>query len=448
MNHEIKYVSVTALNRYLAYKFDNDQNLQEVYLKGEISNFKYSNRHAYFSIKDQTSEIQGMFFYPSNQNLKFKPCDGMSVLVSGHIQVYQKKGTYAIIVNQMEQVGMGIIYQEFLALKEKLAKEGLFDEERKLPIPEYPEKVAIITALTGEAINDIISTFNRRLPIAKLRLYPALVQGMDAPRDLVRALMEVYSDNWADVIIIGRGGGSYEDLSCFNDEVLCRLIAQTKIPIISAVGHEGDFTICDFVASYRAPTPTGAAMRLSKDFGEVVKMLSDKMVRLQSSIKSVLANKFYQYDKLLKSYALAHFETILNSYEHKLVLLEEKLKNLSPFQYMENMTKKLNDLTNNLIQNFNFNLNLKSEKINNLLCRLNPSVVMTRISYLEQELEKLIEKSILLNPFNIMLKGYTLTYQDGKIVKTVKKINQTKPVQVVFHDGFINTTVDEIKIKE
>lgn len=448
-NNEKKYISVTALNRYISYKFDMDNNLKEIYLKGELSNFKYSGKHCYFSLKDQTSEIQGMFFYPSNLSLKFKPQDGMSVLVSGYVQVYQKKGTYAIIVNKMEQEGLGLIYQQFLELKDKLSKEGLFDETRKLPIPEYPERVAIVTALTGEAINDIVSTFNRRFPLARLKLYPALVQGLDAPKDLIRAVNEVFNDNWAEVLIIGRGGGSYEDLSCFNDEALARLLASSKIPVVSAVGHEGDFTICDFVASYRAPTPTGAAMRLTKEKSEVIKGLMDKVARLNHGIKAVLSNKYYLYDNLIKSYPLLHFDEFLNhQFLNPLTVTTEKLKGLNPEFVIDTNIQKLNELDKRLYLGINNDLKHKMEGYNTLKSRLVPSLVLNKIELYKSELVKLMEKNVLLNPFNVMLKGYTIAYQDEVIIKSVNHVDMEKPLKVKFYDGYVMTNIYDKKITE
>lgn len=444
-NEENKYISVTALNRYISYKFDMDVNLQEVYLKGELSNFKYSNRHAYFSLKDETSEIQGMFFYPNNQYLDFTPTDGMSVLVIGQIKTYQKKGTYAIIVKKMEKVGIGKIYQDFLALKDTLEKEGLFSEERKLKIPEFPECVAVVTAITGEAINDIISTFNRRLPLARIRIYPSLVQGVDAPKDLIRAVLEVYRDNWADLLIIGRGGGSYEDLACFNDEALARLLAKSKIPVISAVGHEGDFTICDFVASYRAPTPTGAAMRATKDKNEVIKMLADKVIRLKSAMKQTLSNKFYAYDKLMKSYSLANFDTFLDTFTHRYKLLNEKLIRLNPEVVINNKCELLNNLTYQLDVFIRHYLENTKNTLDNLNKRLSLKLILDKINLYEEKLNKLIEKSILLNPFNVMLKGYTLTYQNDTLIKSVLDIDSSEPLKILYHDGCVYTSVTEIK---
>lgn len=446
MNKEVKYISVSALNRYISYKFEMDDNLKEVYLKGEISNFKYSGKHSYFSLKDQNAEISAMFFYPDNLTLKFIPKDGMSVNVVGNIQVYQKRGTYSIVVKKMEQAGLGDLYQEFLDLKEKLAKEGLFDEDRKLKIPEYPEKVAVITALTGEAINDIISTFNRRLPLANIRLYPALVQGADAPRDLIRALGEVYRDNWADVLIIGRGGGSFEDLSCFNDENLVRVLASSKIPTVSAIGHEGDYTICDFVSSYRAPTPTGAAMRLSKDRIEVTNNIMDKVSRLSSSIKHKLITSFNEFDRLNKSYVLSHFDGYIEQLGKSYMILDEKLSLYAPNKIIKNwedrlieLDKRLEIVSNNLIDKY-------YSKYDKLQALFTPNLLLRNITKFEELVDKLIDKSILLNPFNVMLKGYAMIEQDEKIIKSIDEVDLSKNMDVLMHDGLLE--VKPISIKE
>ncbi len=436
-NEEIRYISVSALNKYISYKFEMDVNLKEIYLKGEISNFKYSGKHCYFSLKDQNAEIAGMFFYPDNLTLNFKPLDGMNVLVKGVIQVYQKKGTYAIIVKKMQQDGLGILYQQFLELKEKLFKEGLFDEERKLPLPEYPERVAIITASTGEAINDIISTFNRRLPLAKLKLYPALVQGKDAPKDLMRAVYEVMKDNWAEVLIIGRGGGSFEDLACFNDEELVRLLAQLKIPFISAVGHEGDYTICDFVASYRAPTPTGAAMRLTKDKAQVIDSLYDKMTRLSEGIKNILIHKYNQYASCYNSYVMSHFDDYLRTLSHPYIVLSEKLNTFQPDRLIKNWYENTTSLSNRLTFAFNRMMDQHFNHYNEMNKLFTPKLLLNNINNYENKVMGLIDRAILLNPFNIMLKGYSITYQDKKIIKSVRDIKLNKEIEIVMHDGTV-----------
>lgn len=456
MNNK-QFVSVSAINKYINYKFETDINLQEVYLQGEISNFKYSGKHCYFSLKDQFSEISAMFFYPLNMSLSFKPMDGMSVQVSGKIQIYQKKGTYAIIVNKMAETGVGLLYQEYLDLKEKLQKEGLFDESKKLPLPVYPEKVAVITAPTGEAIHDIISTFNRRFPLAKIKLYPALVQGVDAPKDLVRALLRVYQDNDADALIIGRGGGSFEDLSCFNDETLARTLFASKIPTVSAVGHEGDYTICDFVASFRAPTPTGAAMALSKDKKDVNELLIDRSSRLKIAIKSKLVSDYNLWNNLSSSYGLSNFEKILNNKHTMLDSFISKLQKFSPELLTKNVENKINESDLRMFNAINNKFNEYNALISNFDSRLKPNLVINKINKYDDlinqfsnkifevninEIDKketmlfnMTDKMVLLNPFNIMKKGYSIVYKEDNIVSSSKDLKSEDEIMIKMSDG-------------
>lgn len=439
---EIKYITVSALNRYISYKFDSDSNLQEVYLKGEISNFKYSGKHCYFSLKDQNSEISAMFFYPGNTSLTFVPKDGMNVNVVGRVQTYQKRGTYAIVVTQMQAEGIGLLYQQFLDLKDKLQKEGLFDESRKLKLPEYPEVVGVITASTGDAIHDIISTFNRRLPMAKIKLFPALVQGVDAPRDLIRALKEAYSDSTLNAIIIGRGGGSFEDLSCFNDEALARLLASSKIPTVSAIGHEADYTICDFVSSYRAPTPTGAAIALTKEKKDVVDLVSTYTLRLKNSIKNKLTNCYNDLTKINKSYGLSHFDEILNNYSRNLEGYIRHLELLSPENLMlkiqkdiDNDVKRIEIAYKNSLDRFEKQIDL-SDRIHNSY--------LNNIKMYENTFSKKLDKIVLLNPFNIMKKGYGIVYNKGVITSNVRNINLNDEVKVRLVDGTFTAVVKNI----
>ncbi len=462
MNSE-QYLSVSDINRYINFKFEEDINLQVVYLQGEISNFKYSGKHCYFSLKDPFSEISAMYFYPNNLDLNFKPLDGMKVQVVGKIQVYQKKGTYAIIVKKMVEAGIGLLYQQYLELKDKLEKEGLFDENKKLVLPEYPERIAVITASTGEAIRDIISTFNRRFPLAKIKLYPALVQGVDAPKDLIRALKKVYADNDSDVIIIGRGGGSFEDLACFNDETLARTLFASKIPTVSAVGHEGDYTICDFVASHRAPTPTGAAMLLSKDKHDIINALISSSKRLKNGIKTCLTNNFNNLQKLNKSYGLANFLQIITLKENNYHRLDEKLKSLNPKVMAENIGKSLNELQlrmvnamekgyNNLSYTYqNYHKRLRSELIIDKINHLNKDVdkynqnLLTNYKIITNNLDNLLQsyqdKMIILNPFNLMKKGYSIVYKSDTIITSVKKLAKNDTITIKMADGSIDAVI-------
>ena len=253
------YLTITQLSKYLKYKFDEDINLRNIYLKGEISNFKAHTRgHYYFTLKDENSRINAVMFSSNTNKLKFKPIDGMKVMVEGKVTIYESSGSYQIYVENMQEDGIGNLYIAFEQLKEKLNKEGLFNKERKRKITKMPKRIGIITAPTGAAIRDILTTIKRRYPIVETILFPALVQGEFAAKDIVDKI-NIANTYELDTLIVGRGGGSIEDLWPFNEEIVARAIYNSKIPVISAVGHEIDFTISDFVADMRAPTPTAAA---------------------------------------------------------------------------------------------------------------------------------------------------------------------------------------------
>ena len=265
MREENKYYTVSAITNYISYKISTDAALKLVYIKGEMSNVRLSKGHLYFVLKDEEAEISGIIFANIVNRLSFTPKDGMKVLITGSITPYAKRGTYNLLVNEIIEYGEGYLYQRFLELKDRLEKIGLFSEAHKKPIPEFSKRIGVITSGTGDAINDIISTIQKRYPLVEIHVYPCLVQGSDAPRSIINALNRVAFDNDCDVVIIARGGGSFEDLNCFNDEGLAKAIYDFPIPIISGVGHENDYTICDFVADGRAPTPTGAAVRVTPD---------------------------------------------------------------------------------------------------------------------------------------------------------------------------------------
>ena len=256
---EQNYQSITELNSYIKEILDNNIYLNKVYLKGEISNFKNHTRgHLYFTLKDETSRLNAVMFQNNAKTLSFVPEDGMNVLVTGRISAYPASGSYQVYVEEMTLDGLGNLYIEFEKLKEKLFKEGLFNKDHKKPIPRFPERIGVITADTGAAVRDIMSTIKRRYPLCEVILFPTLVQGEFAAPNIVKQI-EVADTYNCDVLIVGRGGGSIEDLWAFNEEIVARAIYNAETPIISAVGHEPDFTIADFVADLRAPTPTGAA---------------------------------------------------------------------------------------------------------------------------------------------------------------------------------------------
>lgn len=309
-----KYITVTQLTRYIKYKIDGDANLNVVFLKGEISNFKAHTRgHFYFTLKDDNSRINAVMFASRASKMKFVPQDGMKVMVTGKVSVYEATGGYQIYVDEMVEDGIGNLYIAFEQLKEKLAKEGLFNPEFKKPIPKYPKVIGIVTAPTGAAIRDILSTIHRRWPLTSTILFPALVQGKEGAQSIAKQI-EVASTYPIDVLIVGRGGGSIEDLWCFNEEIVARAIFDCDIPVISAVGHEVDFTIADFVADMRAPTPTGAAEMAVPNLPDVEALLKQITLRLNKALLTQVASKQEKLEQLQKSFI---FQNPMAIYEVK-----------------------------------------------------------------------------------------------------------------------------------
>ena len=416
-----KYLTVTALTRYLKYKIESDNNLKKVYLKGEISNFKaHSTGHFYFSIKDENSIIRAIMFKSNASKLNFMPSEGMKVLVTGSISVYPATGNYQIYVDDLIEDGVGNLYVAFEKLKEKLSKEGLFDKKYKKQIPEFPDKIGIVTAKTGAAIKDIISTIRRRYPLANTYLFPCLVQGDTASKDIKEKLIQ--ADNYGvDVIIIGRGGGSFEDLNCFNDEDLARTIFKTKTPIISAVGHEIDYTISDFVADLRAPTPTGAAEMAVPNILDVKQNVNQYKIRLGESIIKRVKYKKLTLDAIKNSFVIKNPMLMYNAKVQNLDTLIERL-NKSVLNRVDKTKLRINEIKNNYI--------LK-----------NPEILYKRhIDHLTNMLEKLE----ILNPMSLLKKGYTLTYKDEKVINSVKQIKKNDNLNIRLTDGIVDVKVENI----
>ena len=417
-----KYLSVSAITRYLKAKFDNDENLRVVFLKGEISNIKYhTTGHIYFSIKDETSKINAIMFASNAKKLLFKPVDGSKVLITGRISVYEATGGYQIYVDEMLEDGIGNLYIAFEKLKQDLSKEGLFDQKYKKKVPKIPNKVGVITASTGAAIKDIISTIKRRYPICEVILFPSLVQGENAKEDIVKniKLAENYD---LDVLIVGRGGGSIEDLWPFNEEIVARAIFDCSIPIISAVGHEIDFTIADYVADMRAPTPTGAAEMAVPNISDLINNINNFKIRLNESI-----NKKINYQKL-------YLDSIKNSYAIK-----------NPLIMYENKKQKLDIL----IDNLNKILLKKYDSAKHKFEILKSNYILNNPNLLYKDrivkLDNLIQKLELINPLGVLKRGYSLTYLDNKVVSDIKNIKKDDKLIIKLHNGEINTTVIDIK---
>ena len=417
-----KYLSVTALTRYIKYKLDNDKYLQDVYLKGEISNFKAHTRgHFYFTLKDDTSRINAIMFSFNASKLKFMPEDGMKVLVKGKISVFESTGNYQIYVSDMLEDGVGNLHIAFEQLKKKLGDEGLFDPKYKKEIPKIPMRVGIVTASTGAAVKDILSTIKRRFPICKTILFPCLVQGELAKDDIVKKLD--IADNYnLDVIILGRGGGSIEDLWPFNEEVVARKVFSCKTPIISGVGHQIDFTICDFVADKRAETPTGAAERAVPVLTDLLLEIDNYKIRYLNSVKRILDNNKLRLKKLTDSYVL---KNPLSMYEIK----EQKL---------DNLIDKFNTCMNAIL----YKNKSKLEIVLNSIVFKEPTILY------EDKMKKtnhLIEKLEILNPLSALKRGYSIVKKDNKCISNINDINKYDMLDVTISNGILNVKVVNIK---
>lgn len=434
---ENKYLTVTALNRYIAYKFETDVALRQVYVKGEISNFRISGGHLYFSLKDENSEIRAIMFAGYARSLKFMPEDGMTVLVNAQVKVYEKGGTYSLNVFEMQEIGRGEIYLNFLRLKEKLQKEGLFDEENKLPLPEWAEHVGVITSPTGDALQDILTTIKKRWPLTRVYLYPALVQGKEAPASLIAALQAAQKNKLLDVIIIARGGGSAEDLSCFNDEGLARAVFASRIPTVSGVGHESDFTIIDFVASRRAPTPTGAAVLVTKDQYQVIREVNEKLNLIQFYYKKLLEKKYYDYQNVINRHHFKNFSEVLALKEKELERLEYNLRVHSPLATIERYLQRAEALERSLKV---YNLPERISRLLEAVAAKEKNISGLALGILknkEQAFFSLIDKMETVNPLNLLRKGYALTYQNKKIITAASSVDLDEELEIRYHDGVV-----------
>lgn len=420
--NETKYLSITAITRYLKYQIDNDENLQDVYLKGEISNFKaHSRGHFYFTLKDETSRISAIMFSSNTTKLTFTPEDGMKVLIRGKISVYEATGNYQIYVSDMQEDGIGNLYIAFEKLKLKLEKEGLFDKTHKKQIPKIPSRIGIVTAPTGAAIRDILSTIKRRFPICETILFPALVQGPDAHTDIVKQITKAEEFD-IDVLIIGRGGGSIEDLWPFNEEDVARAIYNCKMPTISAVGHEIDYTISDFVADVRAATPTGAAEIAVPNMVDLLNTIDSFKIRASKVVSNKIDNLKITLSKLKDSYVLNNPLHIYQVKEQRLDGLIDKLNSI-----ILNITQKRNDRLNSLLKSYVLN---------------NPKKLFENKNYI---LSKYIEKLEVLNPLNTLKRGYTIVKKDNKAIDKLNKLKQNDEIEIMFNKGTINATVISIK---
>lgn len=447
MTDNVQFLTVSDLNEYVTAKFKNDPYLKEVYVKGEISNFRYRmNSAQYFSLKDKDSKINVVMFRQAFGKLKFKPEEGMKVYVKGRVDVYQPQGSYQFYAQEMEPVGLGALYEQFEQLKNKLAQEGLFDLQHKKKLPAFPDRIAVVTSPSGAVIHDILVTANRRFPHAQIDLYPAKVQGDEAKDSLVAALNRILAkkDDY-DLVIIGRGGGSLEDLWPFNEEEVVRTMYKLPIPIISSVGHETDTTLADLVADARAATPTAAAELATPDLAKVVSDIEKYRVRLVSSMNNFLKNKS---TSLLRLTNAPIFQTPERLYEQRM-------------QLVDNLSMRLTNAENNLLsrRQASFNLILQKLKANNPSIRLGNNqnslnhltkdLVKNMHSYLEMKKNTLTQTMQQLDgnsPLKAISKGYVYTStKNGETVTSVSDLKKDEVLNLRFKDGSAQAKIIDIR---
>lgn len=390
MNYENMAVSVTELNRYIKEKIASDEALANIIVKGEISNFKnHYTGHMYFTLKDENSLIKCIMFKTYTQKLNFMPKDGMKVFVLGGVSVFERDGVYQIYVKAMQEDGIGALYRKYEELKKELEQKGLFSQSHKKPIPKMPKVIGVLTSQTGSVIRDIINVSTRRNPNVYIRLLPVPVQGEDAAPKIVDGIRKMNKEKLADVIILARGGGSLEDLWPFNEEIVANAIYESEIPIISAVGHETDFTIADFVADLRAPTPSAAAELAVPDIYEIKQKINLYQNRLRLSLNKKLEIMKLRYEKCISSRVFKEPTRMIEDYYLK----------------VDNQIKKLEK-------------NIKEKEQTE-----------------KQKYIKLVAKLDTLSPLKTLSRGYSIVESENKIVKSVKELKKGQNIEIRLTDG-------------
>lgn len=440
------YLTVTALTKYIKRKFDTDSHLKDIWLKGEISNFKHHSRgHMYLTIKDDNTRVQAVMFAGNNRMLKFTPENGMNVLIKGEIGVFEPYGQYQLYIKQMEPDGIGSLYLAFEQLKEKLHKQGFFNKSHKKELPKFPQSIGVITSPTGAAVRDIVTTIKRRYPIVKTTVIPVLVQGPNAVHSIYNAINSANQQGNFDVLIVGRGGGSIEDLWSFNEEKVANAIFQSTIPVISAVGHETDITISDYVADLRAPTPTGAAEIAVPSQLE----LTDRINGIQRSLtrmmnENVLSSKQH-LNRMKQSYAFRYPEHLITQKEQELDKHVERLEKTFNSEWKRKKDALININTRFEAQHPDRQHDRARKELKLFMKQTNNS--MDKI--VEQKTTRLnsaIDKLSLLNPLETMKRGYSIPYtQSGNIISSTNDVIKNDQIIVRLSDGTLECRVMDVK---
>ena len=415
--------TVTQVNMYIKALLDEVQLVQSIYISGEISNFKhyYQSGHMYFTIKDEKSQLKCVMFSSDNSRLRFEPQNGMKVICFGKLGVYERDGVYQLYVRDMQPKGTGELQIAFEQLKQKLEAEGLFDERYKKPIPKYPEKIGIASSNMGAAKEDMKSVISRRFPLCEVISLHTIVQGENAPADIADSIRRL-DKMGVDTIIVGRGGGSIEELWAFNTEEVARAVFECNTPIISAVGHETDYTICDFVADLRAPTPTAAAELAVPDMAMIKTYLDNAISRSTISINNCIDSRRQSLGSLVNSYVLKKPTAMYEIKEQNLDFLIDRI----------NKEMKI-ILDNTRVRLF---------KVSNSYILTNPDILY---KFKMQGLEHLINKLDVLNPMNTLKRGYAIVKKDDKVVSDLKKVQIDDNINIEVKSGMINAKVLEVK---
>jgi exodeoxyribonuclease VII large subunit len=436
---EKKILTVTALNRSVRYLLED--NFLLVWVEGEISNLSMpASGHIYFSLKDEGAQIRCALFRMSAQKLNFRPENGMQVVLRGRVSLYEPRGDYQLIAEHMEEAGDGALQRAFEALKNKLSSEGLFAEAHKKSLPPVPKKIGVVTSSTGAAIRDILSVLKRRFASIPVVIYPVLVQGNEAAPQIVRAIQIANQRNECDVLLVSRGGGSLEDLWPFNEEIVARAIYDSNIPIVSGVGHEIDFTIADFVADQRAPTPSAAAELISPDKEAFMQILVKQQLRLTQSIKIFFKHTLLLLDSLQKR--LPHPQRRLQDQAQQLDRLEKRLQ-LGIQHFLNHNISEFNHISVNLMQcSPQHRIELLNSKLQSIELVLK-TVVEKKVTISKQKIEELMRALDNVSPLNTLKRGYAIVTQGDKVISDMDKVSIGDEIETRLKKGQLISVIKE-----
>ena len=437
-----EYVTVSALTKYIKYKFDKDPHLGRVYLTGEISNFRLRPTHQYFSLKDENAIISATMFQSAFKKIQFRPEEGMKVLVIGKVSVFEKSGQYQINIEHMEPDGVGALYLAYEQLKKKLEAEGLFSLPKK-PIPQFPKKIAILTSESGAVIQDIQTTVARRFPIVQLVLYPTVVQGVHAVNSILKNLDLVEQEDY-DVVIIGRGGGSIEDLWAFNEEPVVRRVAELSIPVISSVGHETDTTLIDFVSDMRAATPTAAAEIATPVLMEIHQQLRNLQTRLEQALSRQLQIKRERMQALANASIFQNPERIYQVYQQRVDQLEMRLQQIMQQSVQHKRQQLVKNQHRLELASPSRRVQTEKQALQYLAKRLEQAQGQL-MKDKKQQFQRAIQQLDLLSPLKIMNRGYGILQQEETIIKSVDQLEVNQELTIQLVDGTVRSKVTSVE---